>query len=256
VFYFLSKFIWFFVSPINFIILVILIGVLLTYTRFFKAARIILICAVAVISVIGFTPIGFAMLATLEDDFVVPDNIEHVDGIIVLGGGIDWLVTNGRNQIEVVGAADRLTAVVALHAQFPAAKIVYTGRNRFNNGLPEPRAANVVSYFASMGVSSSQLLLEERSRNTDENVRFSKAMINPAEHENWLLVTSAFHMKRAKLLFDRASWNVVPYPVDFRSPGTNSPWPIFYDTVNYIDNVNVAVKEWLGIFVYKLLGKV
>ena len=66
--------------------------------------------------------------------------------------------------------------------------------------------------------------MERRSRNTQENAEFSKALVAPKEGERWLLVTSAFHMPRSVGLFRKAGFAVEPYPVDWRvSWGWGSP---------------------------------
>ncbi|NJO56672.1 MAG: YdcF family protein, partial [Rhodospirillales bacterium] len=58
---------------------------------------------------------------------------------------------------------------------------------------------------------------ETRSRNTYENARFTREIIEPAPAETWLLVTSAYHMPRAIGVFHTVGWDVLPYPVDYRS---------------------------------------
>ena len=61
--------------------------------------------------------------------------------------------------------------------------------------------------------------MERRSRNTQENAEFSKALVKPKQGERWLLVTSAFHMPRSVGLFRKAGFAVEPYPVDWRVGG-------------------------------------
>ena len=61
--------------------------------------------------------------------------------------------------------------------------------------------------------------MERRSRNTQENAEFSKAIAAPKPGERWLLVTSAYHMPRSVGLFRKAGFAVEPYPVDWRVGG-------------------------------------
>ena len=49
----------------------------------------------------------------------------------------------------------------------------------------------------------------------------SKALLNPQPDQDWILVTSAFHMPRAVGVFCQANWPVIPYPVDHRSNRNN-----------------------------------
>ena len=62
-----------------------------------------------------------------------------------------------------------------------------------------------------------RIIFENTSRNTYENILFSKDIVNPTKNENWLLITSAFHMKRAILVGKRHEWNFIPYAVDFKT---------------------------------------
>ncbi|TIU18533.1 MAG: YdcF family protein, partial [Mesorhizobium sp.] len=73
--------------------------------------------------------------------------------------------------------------------------------------------------FAALGVTADRLILENRSRNTYENAVFTRELVTPKPGETWLLVTSAFHMPRAKALFDKAGFATVPWPVDYRTSG-------------------------------------
>ncbi|OOY22024.1 hypothetical protein BMI86_05720 [Thioclava sp. DLFJ5-1] len=70
-----------------------------------------------------------------------------------------------------------------------------------------------------------RLLLETRSRNTCENARFSHDLAQPKPSKTWVLITSAFHMRRAMASFKRAGWDGLPPPLPCRfSRGWVSRW--------------------------------
>ena len=48
-----------------------------------------------------------------------------------------------------------------------------------------------------MGLSTNNIIFEDRSRNTHENIIFSRKIVNPKINEKWIIVTSAFHMNRS-----------------------------------------------------------
>ena len=79
-----------------------------------------------------------------------------------------------------------------------------------------------------LGVSADRLVLENKSRNTYENAVFTKELVTPKPGETWLLVTSAFHMPRSKALFDKAGFPTVPWPVDYRTTGSEG-FGVFLD---------------------------
>ena len=70
-----------------------------------------------------------------------------------------------------------------------------------------------------LGVDPSRITLEDASRNTDENARFTATLVRPQPKQRWLLVTSAFHMPRSMGLFEKAGFNVTAFPVAFRTLG-------------------------------------
>ena len=90
------------------------------------------------------------------------------------------------------GAADRVIAAAALARRYPNARIIYSGgsANLISDDAREADYAGAV--FESLGIAKARLTMERRSRNTQENAEFSKAMAAPKSGERWLLVTSAY----------------------------------------------------------------
>jgi uncharacterized SAM-binding protein YcdF (DUF218 family) len=98
--------------------------------------------------------------------------------------------------------------------------------------------------------------LESRSRNTDENARFTRELVSPESNERWLLVTSAAHVPRAVGSFRRAGFEVIPYPTDYRTEGKVSDfWEFRTEPLEGINMLDAATHEWLGLIAYWLAGK-
>jgi uncharacterized SAM-binding protein YcdF (DUF218 family) len=98
------------------------------------------------------------------------------------------------------------------------------------------------------------VLLESESRNTAENVAFSKSLAKPKPGETWVLVTSAFHMPRSVGIFCRAGWPVVPYPVDHRALRGH----LLRADAGVVGNLNylsMGIKEWVGLAAYFATGR-
>ena len=75
-----------------------------------------------------------------------------------------------------------------------------------------------------LGVDPARIIVEDKSRNTEENAQFTAAIVPPEPKQRWLLVTSAFHMPRAIGVFEKAGFNVVADPVAYRSLGPGNGW--------------------------------
>ena len=109
--------------------------------------------------------------------------------------------------------------------------------------------------FENLGVPAGRLVTEDRSRDTDENAKLSKAIADPKPGECWLLVTSGHHMPRAVGAFRRAGFPVEAYPVDWRTRGPEDLARPFRIASDGLKRTDTAVHEWVGLLVYWLSGR-
>lgn len=78
--------------------------------------------------------------------------------------------------------------------------------------------------------------------------------MHPEPDQNWLLLTSAWHMPRAIGCFERLGWQVTPYPVDYRSEA-HDHWAMFLPEQQF-DMISTGVREWIGLISYRLMGRI
>jgi uncharacterized SAM-binding protein YcdF (DUF218 family) len=96
--------------------------------------------------------------------------------------------------------------------------------------------------------------LESRSQNTYENAVFTAQLPGLDPHHPWLLLTSAWHMPRSLATFQKAGWNVTPYPVDFRTGGIT---PLSsYNLGEGAERWELLLHELIGIAAYRLSGRI
>ena len=107
-----------------------------------------------------------------------------------------------------------------------------------------------------MGVDPQRITLETRSRNTDENARFTAALVHPQSDQTWLIVTSAYHMPRAMGLFRKAGFEAIAYPVDYRTVGGRRDWRLNANLPRGLELFDLAVHEWVGLVAYRLSGRI
>lgn len=254
-FFYAAKLVWFFLQPSAALILSLVAGVLaIGFGAVRVGAGLVLLAAIGFL-IAGFSPLGAALMLPLEDRFTRVEPDGPVTGILVLGGGIDQRIGEERQAVTLTEAGDRLTEGVALALRYPEARLVFTGgSDQFvPDGPSEGEAAQ--RFFRAMGIPDSRVTLENRSRDTAENARFSKAMLDPKPGERWLLVTSAFHMPRSMGSFRAVGWDLLPWPTDFRTSGSGDLTRLVSQPSAGLQRVDVATKEWIGLVAYWLSGR-
>ncbi len=256
-FFVLSKTLGIMLLPTNFLIGVGLVGVILLATRFARLGRNLAVASVVLLAICGFSPLGNWLIYPLEQRFPPWDAARGApDGIIVLGGSIHADISAERGTPVVGNAADRIIAAAALARRYPNARVVFSGgsANLLANDAREADYAGAI--FENLGIAKSRLIMERRSRNTQENAEFSKALVAPKAGEHWLLVTSAFHMPRSVGLFRKAGFAVEPYPVDWRVGGRADLFAFANFAIDGLIQTDIAVREWIGLLAYRLTGKI
>jgi uncharacterized SAM-binding protein YcdF (DUF218 family) len=201
-------------------------------------------------------PVGQWLTVPLEERFPAPANFPpEVDGIVVLGGGIDGRLTKMRGQPSFGETMERFASIPELVRRYPAAKIVFTGGVGWTGGDVEVSEARVIALFlAGQGVPEGRVALESEARSTRDNAVFALPLAQPKPGERWLLVTSAAHMPRSIGVFRRAGWpEMEAWPVDYRTSGTfellGEP-----SMASRLDQLDQAAYEWYGLVYYWMLG--
>lgn len=136
-----------------------------------------------------------------------------------------------------------------------------------------------IPLLADFGVPREAIWYSEKPRNTQEEAKVISEVLkrsggveklgaeefdspthslphSPTSRPKVLLVTSAWHMSRAKMLFDRAGFDVVPAPTDFEMTCASEKAIEFGDIVPSADALlrnSYAVKEWVARFGYSAL---
>jgi uncharacterized SAM-binding protein YcdF (DUF218 family) len=255
-FFFLSKTLGIMLLPTNLLIGLGLVGTVLLATRLASLGRKFVMAAVALLAICGFSPLGKWVLYSLESRFPPWDAAKGApDGIVVLGGAIDPVLSAAHGGAVVRGAADRVIAAAALAHLYPNARIIFSGGSANFISDKGPEADYATALFESLGIPSQRLMIERQARNTYENAEFSKALAAPKSGEQWLLVTSAYHMPRSVGLFRKAGFAVEPYPVDWRVGGRADLPNFHFLSAEGLANVDNGVREWMGLVAYRMAGK-
>lgn len=252
----LSKIGWIVLNPANIFVFFLVAGTVLLFTRYRRAGRFVVSATVGMFLLLGVIPVGFWLIAHLENRFPVNPSIpDDIAGIVTLGGTINQHITAARGQPSLTAGGERLTEFVHLARRYPDARLVFSGGSGalINTSLKEADAAR--RFFDQMGLSNREIIYEDRARNSYENALFSKELVGEdASRRKWVLITSASHMPRAMGVFRQTGWNIMAYPVDYTTDGRGG-FELRFRPLNGLSSLNSAMREWIGLVVYRLLGR-
>lgn len=190
---------------------------------------------------IGVVPSAIWLLRPLEFQYGRPEHpLTSVNGILILGGG-------ESNRSRLLGG-------YILARRYPSAVVVYSGgSNRLFGPQDTQGAGRSRSMLLDLGLSPARLIVEDRSRNTWENILFTRDVIKPKPGETWILATSAVQLPRAMGVARRLDWRFVAWPTDWIT-GQHVFSGYFLVPLN-LGLFDEAVREWIGFFAYRLSGK-
>ena len=248
--FYVNKVVGWVLSPLGVFFLGLLAGAALrTFggrrTRRFGSALVVFVAAFLWLFSCGVTTrlIG----VPLEGDEVpLADTLElgGCDMIVLLGGGMGAHEACGR--AEMFSSADRAWEAARLwnaHADGNL-KLALSGGGVERSTVP---------LLKDLGVDEKALAFFPEARNTEEEAR----MIAASGVRRVRLVTSAWHMPRAKTLFERAGLEVIPAPTDYEMHFVAEPPLSFGDFLPNADALwrnSLAAKEWVARFCYWLKG--
>ncbi len=254
----LSKLLFLVAKPSSLIVLLLLLGAALLWRRSQRGRRLgraVVTAAALAAWALAALPLGEYAMVVLENRFPPPRNVpQRIDGIVVLGPGIRPFITAARGQTTLAPEAGRLTAALTLARNHPEARVLFTGGSGLLVHREFAEAPVAGRFLVEMGLDPARLMLEDQARDTYENALFSQRLAKPKPGERWVLVTSAMHMPRAVGTFRALGWEVIPYPVDYRTSGTFASTQLF-DFGQSIVDLDAAAKEWLGLIGYRVLGR-
>ena len=219
-------------QPANVLVLALAAAAVLLLTRWHRIGRRIVIVVAAVFLILLLLPIDKWLAAPLENRFPPPPEISSADGIIFLGGSFG-----------------NLYASAILAREFPAAKLVVVGGPE--NGL-RPFADRARGIYIRLGIPAERIVVENRSRNTWENMVFAQKLVTPKPRERWLLVTPAVHMPRAIGVAQHLGWRLIPAPVGYIS---RTGMFARFDVAQNARLIGEAFHEYLGLAAYRLRGR-
>jgi uncharacterized SAM-binding protein YcdF (DUF218 family) len=260
-FFYIAKGLWFLLQPSTLIALLIGYGAILIWTGWARWGRRFVSAGAILLLIAGLSPLGNALILPLEDRFPRTnlDQPPPPTGFIVLGGAEDRLVGTARKAPTLNEAGERIVETVMFARRFPEARIAFSGGDAGILYSSDSEAIGAQLLLTEMGVAPDRLILESDARDTYENAVYLKAELGKlglhGPGMRWVLITSAYHMPRAMASFRQAGFDVEPWPVDYRTRGRADLTRPFDKVSEGLRRIDVATREWVGLFAYWLAGR-
>ena len=176
---------------------------------------------------------------------------KHRYGVLLSGVTVPRQTPTDR--VHYQKGADRVLHTLDLWRLGIIEKIVVTGGSGLLIGSEESEALKISRTLQAAGVPVEDILLEEAARNTAENAQFTRQLINT--DAKIILITSAFHMRRAKKCFEKVNFKVTPFATDlYATPISVNPDDWLYPKTSSLEKWDIVIKEWLGYVAYQLRG--
>jgi uncharacterized SAM-binding protein YcdF (DUF218 family) len=202
-------------------------------------------------------PLSHALMAPLERPYYHVSLPETTSALVLLGGAVTPAVPP-RTQPGINAYGDRLLHTARLWRQHRAPRIVTTGgRIAWINNAPGSEAKDYATLLTSLfDVDRAHLFLCDKSQTTrDDAVEVRRLFDKEGWPKDIILVTSAFHLRRATALFQKQGFTVHPAPAHyFTHVQYNFEWVQLLPDETTLQQTYLAVHEWTGYTAYRLLG--
>lgn len=253
-FFLLSKMLDFLIQPL-FIVAVLLILCLIV--RRPKLKKSLLIAGISCLLFFSNDFIANEMICWWELPSQPYSEMRSYEAAILLTGVAQHKNTGPADRVYLYIGADRVNHTVELYKRGLVKKIIISGgiSDPDFEGIPE--AIKLKQLMRVMSVPDSIVLMDPFSNNTYENAVNSKAMLDSLQlkPQDCLVVTSAFHMRRAIACFKKQNAEMDYFTCDFRGhPRTFKFETLFIPKLEAVLKWQKLLKEWVGLIVYKVTG--
>ncbi|WP_415304514.1 YdcF family protein [Candidatus Pelagibacter sp. Uisw_090] len=232
-------------SPLFLIFFLIILGTIIKSKKITLFGVVILIfCSLPIIS--------DKLINYLEKDYTLQDAsaINNADVIVVLSGMLKTIKVDDKLKYEFDDGVDRILSGIDLFKNNKASLLILTkGQVPWSLGIPE--GEYLKDFAIKFGVPKKSILLTENVQNTDQEAKSVKKLLN-SNDVKVILVTSAFHMPRAKKVFEASNIKVIPFAVDFINSHQKLTFMSFLPSADALSSTSIFVREMIGRLYYNL----
>ncbi|WP_127539309.1 YdcF family protein [Paenibacillus illinoisensis] len=182
------------------------------------------------LTVFGIGAVSFVIIEALVFTQLNANDPEQADYVIILGSGIKGTELS-------LTLKQRLDASLDYIRNHPQTPVIVSGGQGPGESIPEALAMK--NHLVEQGITPAQVIMEDKSTSTQENMAFSKRIIDEAglEHPEIMIVTSDYHMFRSKYLAAKNG-----YAAEY---GISAPSPGYLKPINMIREYFAVVKAFM-----------
>ena len=244
-FFIISKILAFIIKPTLWILILLILALV-----FKKRRKIFLISSLIIFYFFSNDFIFNEIVKTWEEPYLsIPTITKQYKAGILLGGFSEYdrqtKIHNFKKE------ADRLIYTLQLYNLKIINKIIISGGNGMLVGNKYKEAQTIQEFLIRNKISEKDIIIESKSRNTKENALYTAKIID--KKYEYLLITSAIHMKRSQLCFKKAGVKTIPFTVDntmsYRSQNIER---IIFPRAKTLERWEELIHEIIGYYVYKI----
>jgi len=170
---------------------------------------------------------------------------------IVLGGLSSY--NEDFEQINFNESSDRLFQALRLYKLQKINKIIISGGSAKIIKKDVKEADIIKNYLIEIGISENDILIENKSKNTFENAKFTaELLVNQIDTSTFMLFTSSLHMKRAMYAFAKVGINATPYSIDYNTNKSELSFEyLLIPNLGIFGDWEAFFHEIIGYYVYK-----
>ncbi len=248
----IQKVVWFLMMPPASLILLMLVGLLLINRKRRLLGKFLIFLSAVLLYALSIGQVADIIVRPLERSSVpLTDEKMKAEAVIVPGGGsvdLGWL---GSSPVLNAETSSRLLEGVTTARKLHVPLVLTMG-----NGEPFATKVNDADTMAraaiAMGVPQEQLVVENTSRNTLENSHAVRKLI---KGNRIVLATSAYHMRRARAMFEKRGFTVVPAPTYFLTQTRKFTAVSLIPRASALDESVTGIAEWVSLLWWGVRGE-
>jgi uncharacterized SAM-binding protein YcdF (DUF218 family) len=242
----LKKIVSHFLSPFLLCVLLVLVGLgLLWFSRRQTLGKVLATVGAVFLFLFAYEPVADLVVRPLEVDYVplVPTETQRRDvkWVVVLGGGHTSSPTLPPTTQLGESARARLVEGVRLHRLLPESRLLFSGAALYDR---VPHAEVMAAAAEALGVPRDRMVVDASAEDTADE---ATALGRVVGEDPFVLVTSAWHMRRATALFAKRGLSPIPGPADYEVKPDNGLDPFdLFPKPSRLTKLESAVREYVG----------